>query len=146
MQHSAEMKRCIRDCDIDGYTKLTKHINPALSPENSWQAAFQIHLARSGMRSMPINLRFYSHCWLRDSGLAQHSLLPDKLKPRAERMYPVGVQAVGVMTRTKTDRALAIRKVMEDAVLETQADGLDLGDRRVHERMLEMRQRFIRSE
>jgi len=61
-------------------------------------------------------------------------------------MYPVGVQAVGVMTRTKTDRALAIRKVMEDAVLETQADGLDLGDRRVHERMLEMRQRFIRSE
>ena len=95
---------------------------------------------------MADKLRFYSHSWLRDAGLVKHSLLPDKLKPRAERMYPVGAQAVGVATRTQSKRALAIRHTMENAILECQADGLDLGDRRVHKRMLEMRQRFIRSE
>jgi len=145
-QHSAEMARCIRELDIGGFTKLTKHLNPDLAPEDSWQAAFQIHLARTGMRSMADNLRFYSHCWLRDAGLASHSLLPDKMKPRAERMYPVGAQTVGIATRTQSNRALAIRRTMEDAVKECKADGLDLGDRRVHKRMLEMRQRFIRSE
>jgi len=145
-QHSAEMTRCIREVDVGGFIKLTKHVNPDLAPEDDWQAMFQIHLVRTGMRSMADKLRFYSHCWLRDAGFAKYSLLPDKLKPRAEKMYPVGAQAVGVATRTQTPRALAIRGTMEDAIRECQADGLDLGDRRVHKRMLEMRQRFIRSE
>ena len=144
-KHSIEMHRCIRECDIGGYMKLTDHINPDLAPKDSWQAAFCIHVARTGMRTMPEKLRMYSHCWLRDSGMEKQSLLPDKMKPKAERLYPVGARAVGIATRTQTGRAMAIRGVMEDAVRECEADGYDLNNRKVvHGRMLEMRQKFIR--
>jgi hypothetical protein len=53
--------------------------------------------------------------------------LPDHLKPKADRIYPRTVEAVGVaVLATSADgvtRARAIEKAMSDAVAECYADG-----------------------
>ena len=69
---------------------------------------------------MQFRKRAYSHSWLRERFLP--SQLPDELKPRAERMYPVVFGAVGISTKTRSPLALAVRGAMEDVVLEAYAD------------------------
>jgi hypothetical protein len=144
-KHSAEMLRCIRDCDAESAMRLWKAVRPhAAQPENAHQALIMLHYARTKLGNMPQRLRFYSHCWLRGHDLP--SALPDHLKPKAERMYPIIVQAVGVSSGglggSKGAFNYAIQDVMRDAVLETQADGHDLASPVVKHRMLEKRALF----
>ena len=145
--HSSEMFRCLRDCDVEGIKKLWSHVAPNMpQPENGYQAAAQIHIARTGMEKMPVKLRLYSHCWLRDEGLIKASKLPDHLRPRAEREYPVGVRAVGIAVKPLsgafTPYHLGIRSEMEYAVHETYADGHADQPQVVKARMLERRALF----
>jgi hypothetical protein len=125
--------------------KLWRHVRPDMpQPENKHQALVLIHHARTQMRKMPNKYRFYSHRWLRDNGLP--SALPDEMKPRAERMYPVIVKAVGVASGSgpgsKGPLNYAVQKIMSDAVLECQADGYALDLPIVQARMLEKRAEF----
>lgn len=146
-EHQSEMYRCLRDLDVGAAMRLWKHIGPNMpQPENEYQAYIMIHYARTHMRKMPNHYRFYSHCWLRDEGLP--SALPDNMKPKAERLYPVGVRAVGVASTKiggeKTPFNDAIQKVMVDAVLETYADGHQDQPHIVRARILEKRAEFKR--
>jgi hypothetical protein len=94
-------------------------------PGTDHEALITIHRARTEARSMPLSLRAYSHCWLVDHGVP--SGLPDELKPRAERMYPRIVEAVGIAVKAgsaeRIPLARRLRKAMEDAVAECYADG-----------------------
>lgn len=143
MQHTAELRRCLLEVDVDGIVKLWRHVAPHLpQPTNSFEATAAIHMARVQMESMPLKSRYYSHCWLRDAALP--SQLPDALKPSAERMFPVGARAVAIAVKNVTPLALGVRGVMEDAVRETYADGHERQPLIVKARMLEMRGRFLR--
>lgn len=127
--------------------KLWKHISPHMpQPDNEHQARIMIHYARTQMRKMPNKYRFYSHCWLRDEGLP--SALPDIMKPKAERLYPLGVRSVGTSSQKvggeKTVFNYAVQKVMSDAVLETYADGHQDQPQIVKARILEKRAEFKR--
>lgn len=75
------------------------------------------------MSSMGLRLRAYSHRWLLDHGLP--SALPDELKPRAERMYPMIVEGVGISVLARgvlKPVGVMIRTAMEDAVMNVYAD------------------------
>lgn len=144
-EYSDNMLQCIREIDHELAMKLWKHIRPRdPQPENDLQAVIMLHYARTKIASMPEGLRLYSHCFLRDYGIP--SALPDHLRPKAERLYPVGTRSVGVSSGKagggKTVFNLAVQKVMSDAVLETYADGHIDNPQKIKARILEMRARF----
>src|SRR5262245_63403080 len=103
MQHSAELRRCLLDVDVAGIRKLWRHVAPHLpQPETDYEACAAIHMARTQATFLTVDARCYSHAWLRDENLP--SQLPDWLKPKAERMYPVGFSAVGISVSTANGR------------------------------------------
>jgi hypothetical protein len=146
MKHSAEMQRCLVDCDVLGAMKLWKHISPNMpQPKNDAEGLIVLHHARTQSISIPFKLRAYSHRWLCDNGLP--SGLPDNLRPKAERIYPRVVEAVGVSVKALSEAniplAKAIEQAMSDAVAEAYADGKrDPGF--VKARMEEARSRVMR--
>jgi hypothetical protein len=100
-----------------------------------------MHHARTQANSIPLKKRAYSHRWLLDHGFP--SGLPDKLKPRAERIYPKIVSAVGIAVKTNGVFAAAgplIQEAMEDAVKEAVADGRLEDAEYVKQRIQEARQ------
>lgn len=81
-----------------------------------------MHRARTEASSLRFRLRAYSHRWLVDRGIP--SGLPDELRPKAERIYPVVVDAVGVSVHSRRrEEAKAIQTAMSSKVLEMYADG-----------------------
>lgn len=102
-----------------------------------------LHVARTAARSVPFDLRAYSHRWLVDRGLP--SQLPDQLKPRAERIYPRVVSAVGIAVRARSPESQGavseIQRSMQDAVLDAEADGRLTDDVFVKARIMEARAR-----
>ncbi len=142
-EHAAEMTRIIREVDAEAAMRLHSHLWPQFPPPaNVHEARATIHFARTGMKGMETKLRCYSHAWLRDEGLPSN--LPDYLKKKADRLYPVGARGVGIAVRNRDERALGIRSAMELAVHETYADGHENEPQIVRARMLEMRRRFIK--
>ena len=123
--------------------RLWAYLFPGMpGPKNDFDALAQIHLTRTMAEWCGMRQRAYSHRWLLDHELP--SQLPDHLKPRAERLYPPVVDAVGIATRTRSDLALAIRGAMEDAVAEAYADRRTEPDF-VRARMLEARAKVLRN-
>lgn len=146
MQHSVEMRRCLIDCDVAAIRKLWQHVSPHLpQPETDADALVSIHFARTMAVFVPFKLRAYSHRWLLDSGYP--SGLPDNLKPKAERIFPRIVDAVGISVNTKSDLfkpiRLMVRGAMEDAVMECYADNRKEPEF-VKSRMQEARQKTVR--
>jgi hypothetical protein len=90
-------------------------------------------------------MRAYSHSWLCERGLP--SALPDHLKPKADRLYPRVVEAVGVSVKDLSGRrreyARRLEMAMADAVAEAYADGRREPEF-VKARMQEARERFER--
>ena len=127
MNHADEFRRCLIDLDVVGICDLWFHVNPHLQqPKNNEEALATLHYARTGANSIPMKLRCYSHAWLCERGLP--SSLPDWLKPKASRLYPHEVKAVGVavkaMSAANESIARAIEKAMSDAVMECYAGGV----------------------
>lgn len=146
MKHSAELKRCLEQCDIAAIRRLAKHIWPHLpQPKTDGEALMSIHHARTQARNINLRLRAYSHCWLVDRGLP--SGLPDELKPKAERMYPRVVSAVGIsiggISEIGQMIAPIIQRSMSDAVLECYADN-KMNPEFVKKRMQEARKNTMR--
>src|SRR5882724_2493650 len=95
MPHAAEFRRCLEECDISAVRKLWWHLAPNLhQPASDHEALATIHRARTEAAWMRLRPRAYSHRWLLDHGYP--SALPDELKPKAERLYPRIVEAVGI--------------------------------------------------
>lgn len=146
MQHNAEFRRCLEQADIDGIRKLWKHVSPHLpQPKTDAEALVAVHRARTQSQSIAFKLRAYSHRWLTDQGY--QSGLPDELKPRAERIYPKVVDAVGISVNFRTLEfkpvAALVQGAMSDAVLESFADHVT-DPVKVSARMAEAKRKTIR--
>jgi predicted metal-dependent phosphoesterase TrpH len=117
----------MRRCDIEGIRRLWATVARHLpQPASDAEALVMLHRARTETRSIAFRLRAYSHRWLTERGLP--SALPDELRPRAERMFPVIVDAVGVAVKSRSGEfkpvAEAVQRAMSDTVAEMYADGV----------------------
>jgi hypothetical protein len=146
MKHSAEMRRCLIECDVVQMRRLDQHLMPHLAALSDDDVLTTIHIARTCADFLSVQARAYSHRWLLDRGLP--SELPDRLRPRAERMYPRVVDAVGVASHSGPGRKSAfnqaIQQVMVDAAAEAYADGHGSEPQIVKARILEKRAAFKR--
>ena len=123
MDIASEMRRCLVDLDVVGVKKVWKFVAPHLpQPKTNQEALTALHAARTAAESVPFKLRAYSHRWLTEQTLP--SFLPDRLKPRAERLYPKIVDGVGISVGSKYPVvATAVRGAMEYAVEDCYANG-----------------------
>jgi hypothetical protein len=108
-------RQALEELDIPLLRKMWAHAKPHMpQPENDVDALVVAHIARTSVPMIRFRHRAYSHAWLIERGLP--SQLPDRLRPRAERIYPVIVPGVGIAVRHSTPVSLAIRRAMENAV------------------------------
>lgn len=116
-------------------------------PRNDEEAWASLHYARTISDFVPNKMRLYSHRWLIGHGYP--SGLPDHMKPKAERVHPSIIEAVGIASLSAPGGIKhmfnhAIEKVMSDAVLEAYADGHAKEPKIVKARMMEKRAEFKR--
>jgi hypothetical protein len=132
----------LEQCDVPMARRMSAHLFPHLpQPTTDAEALVMLHRARTEMPSMPLKLRAYSHRWLLDHGYP--SALPDELKPRAERMYPVVTEGVGISVHTSRllrPVGLMIRGAMEGAVMDAYAGAKTPDPAFVRARMMEARE------
>jgi hypothetical protein len=115
-------------------------------PATDFEALVTLHYSRTQCVAIRMRLRAWSHRWLLDHGLP--SGLPDHLKPRAERIYPQVVSAVGISINATSPRlqplAEAVQQAMSDAVAEAYADH-QTEPAFVKTRMIAARERVLKS-
>lgn len=133
MEHSAEFRRALVECDVRAIRRLWQHVSPHLpQPKDDAAALIAIHMARVKMTTLPAKLREYSEAWLseRRTGRIAHA---------------VGI-AVGFANETnpkKIARSIEIREAMSDAVERAVVAGVDLATEtaEVRRRMMRARER-----
>ena len=139
MEHSAEMRRCLEECDAAAARRLWAEIAPHLpQPESDKAALARLHYARTQVDFLTDRQRAYSHWWLLDRGLP--SGLPDHLKPEADRLHQRKVGAVGISVNSQSRVVKeAITGAMQNAVEEAYADGHGDEPKIVRARMMRAR-------
>jgi len=141
------MRRALEEHDLVTCCKLWEHVAPNLpqAPKSEHEARFVMHYACTLAGNVVLRSRAYSHRWLVDNGYP--SGLPDELKPRAERMFPKIMDAVGIACGTASEamRPLVpyVRGAMEHVVLDHYADGVK-DPKIIKPRMLEARRKAIK--
>jgi hypothetical protein len=114
--------------DIALLRKVWAHAMPHLPQlQTDEQALTAAHLARTAASSVRFKARAYSHAWLLERGLP--SQLPDKLRPRAERLFPRVVDAVGIAVRAMNPDHKPLARMIERAMSDAVADCYANGDR-----------------
>lgn len=125
MNVAAEARRCLEDLDVVGMRRVSAHVMPHIAAGSDEAVLGAMHMARTQAESLPMWARAYSHRWLTERSLP--SLLPDALKPRAERMYPKIVTAVGLGVTFKAPELKPagdlIRQAGEAVIQDCYADG-----------------------
>lgn len=121
-----EFRKLLEEGDFKGLRRAWKELMPGMpQPKNLDEAEKTMHMARTASASIPLRLRAYSHSWLRERNLP--SQLPEKFKPRAERMFPVVVEGVGVSVNFVSPHlqpaAEKVQTAMNLAIEEAFADG-----------------------
>ena len=126
-KHQGEMIRVLVDMDHEQYRELWKHLFPhfpSFDGQMNYYVLASMHMARTQMDPIPDKLRFYSHRWLLDNGFP--SQLPDRLKPSAEKLYPVSEGSVGIALQTQSPIMAPILDqivgAMSDAVMDCYAN------------------------
>lgn len=122
---NSEFRRCLEELDVKGVQAIWAVVSSHLpQPKTEEETLITMHITRTQTESIALKKRAYSHRWLLDHGYP--SLLPDKLKSKAERYYPKVVDGVGICIKTNSDLMRPIvpfvRKAMEDSVLESYED------------------------
>lgn len=112
--------------DVTGLRAAWSKLQPHLPQPESYEAAeVGMHMARTASEGLHFKHRAYSHRWLDER--AMPSQLPDNLKPRAERLYPVTVEGVGISCTAKSElfkpMVKEVRGAMEYAVEDCFANG-----------------------
>lgn len=130
MSAQAEFRAALEDGDVRLLMKASAVLFPHLpQPATVQDAETSMHMARTQADWLDLKRRGWSHRWLTERGLP--SQLPDVLRPKAERLYPVVVEAVLVSANTSSPAlrpvAQLVQRAMCDAVEEAAADG-KLGD------------------
>jgi hypothetical protein len=135
-----ELVDCLERMDIEGVRRLWARVAPRMGSHDDVGMQAAIHLARTKSDLIRFKLRAYSHSWLIDHGYP--SLLPDEMRPRAQRIYPVTSHGVGIAVKSKYDEVrITVAGAMQDAVLEAEADGRLTDAPFVKGRMMEARRR-----
>lgn len=135
-----DLINCLERIDIEGMRWLWSKVAPQMPMHDNAGMLAAIHLARTKSEVVGFKFRAYSHAWLIDHGYP--SLLPDELRPRAQRMYPVTALGVGIAVKSKCDEVrIVVAGAMQNAVLEAEADGRLTDSPFVKMRMLEARRR-----
>lgn len=122
---AAAFRQLLEAGDVDALRSAWSRVAPHLPQPASREAAeFVMHHARTQMASLPLRARAWSHRWLSERD--RPSGLPDMLRPRAERMYPVIAEGVGISVNFNSEwmkpAAAEVRGAMEDVVAEAYAD------------------------
>lgn len=121
-----EFRALLEKGDVQALRAAWASVMPGLpQPETFEQAEIVMHVARTQTASVALRARAYSHRWLTERGIP--SQLPDSLKEKAERMYPVVVEGVGIFVRPSTNEFLRpvqmeVQRAMEDAVSDAYAE------------------------
>jgi hypothetical protein len=139
------MRDAMRELDAGKARACWAEARPGMpQPRSDADALTMLHIARTQSPLMTLRERAYSHRWCLDNGMP--SALPDKLKPKAERLYPVLTEAVGISVNGSglfaPIRSL-VRESMEHAVEECFADGHKETEI-VRPRMMEAKTRAVR--
>lgn len=121
----SEAFRCLDELDIEGMKRLHLAKFPHLPLASDEAVLKTLHIARTLCEKLPFWKRAYSHAWLEERNLP--SRLPDRLKKRADRLYPRVVGAVGISVNFKApDLKPAgdlIQAAMSEAVENCYAEG-----------------------
>lgn len=137
-EHTRVMIDCLEKADVEGMRRLWREVAPKMPQHGDSDTLIKIHMTRTMTEAVGFKYRAYSHRWLVERGLP--SYLPDDLKPKADRLYPVIAPTVGIMVNSKYPKLKAeIVRVMSDAVMEAEADGKLTEDDYVRSRMLAAR-------
>lgn len=143
MTMMTDLERCLREFDVDGAVRLWAQMAPHLpQPTSRVEAEMTLHYSRTISQTLELRPRAYSHRWLTERSLP--SGLPDELRPKAERMFPKVVEAVGIASITRTSTTLEARKAMSDAVEDIYADTSHPDPNKVKARIMEVRNKVIR--
>jgi hypothetical protein len=146
MNYREVMRRALEEHDVITCCKLWEYVAPNMpQPTTDAEAFFIMHHACTQAENVSLRSRAYSHRWLLDHGYS--SGLPDELKPKAERMYPKIVDAIGIACGSTSEamRPLMphVQGAMENVVLEHYADGIK-DPKIIKPRMLEARKKVIK--
>lgn len=122
----SEFRQLLEDGDVSALRSAWHRLMPHLPQlESADQAETAMHMARTAAESITLDKRAYSHRWLTERG--HQSQLPDHLRSKAERMYPIVVEGVGIFVETRHEflkpAMLEVRGAMEDAVNDAYAEG-----------------------
>jgi len=140
------MRRALEAHDVVTCCRLWAQVAPYLpQPKDELEARITMHYACTVANNIAPRSRYYSHRWLLDHG--KPSGLPDELKPKAERMFPKIVDAIGIAcgvgsAELKPLEAI-MRGAMEIVVLEHYAEGIR-DPAIIKPRMLEAKKNAIR--
>jgi hypothetical protein len=106
--------------DVDAVVAAWAKIFPNDTPPASrGEAEVTMHFARTVSAALIDRQRAWSHRWLLDHGWP--SGLPDDMLPRAERLYPRAVEAVGIGSAMRLPTTVPLRAVMEEQVQDSYA-------------------------
>lgn len=136
---TSEFVSLLEAADLDGLCAFWRKGPRHLQPRDRREAEILMHHTRTGSRAVRMRARAWSHRWLIERGLP--SGLPDILRPRAERLYPVVVGAVAIASMQQAPTTQPLRRAMEAAVLEVYADYREPDPAVVRARMFEARAR-----
>jgi hypothetical protein len=147
MSHAEAMRRCLEAGDVAGARSLWAQVMPGMpQPKTEAEATVILHMARTQSELVSLRARAWSHRWLLDHG--KPSLLPDSLKPKAERIYPKIAEGVGLAIGVKNELGRAIKphvqSAMEYAINECYADARSPEPPIVKRRMFEAKDRIIK--
>lgn len=120
-EHAAEFRRALEDGDVAvlrrAWSDFFSHLP---QPKTDAEAEIVMHHARTQAVSVAFAKRAYSHRWLTERGLP--SGLPDDLRPKAERMYPRVVDAVGISVNARSPLFAPLIAPIHDAMVDAVAD------------------------
>jgi hypothetical protein len=144
--HAAAFKRALENATSKVQELFGARCAASAATENDVITLVTIHHARTQAPNIVFKLRAYSHAWLTERGFP--SGLPDKLRPKAQRMYPRIVDAVGIAVKTppwRRELGKAIQKAMSDVVEDCYANG-DTDPVLMRARMTEARMKVLRGD
>lgn len=144
--YADDFRRCLEQVDTAGIRRLWQHVSPHLpQPATDAEALVSIHAARTASEAITFKMRAYSHRWLTDNGYP--SLMPDHLKPGAEREYPKIASAVGISVNSSMAEMKPVAKFIESEISAAIAESYDDGitdPTAVKARMVEARTSALR--
>lgn len=143
---ASEFRLLLESGDVEGCRRYWhKHAPGMPQLATKGQAEVSMHMARTAAKSVKFALRAYSHRWLLDRNLP--SQLPNALKPAADRICPVVVEAVGISVNFRSPVLAPAAAEIEGAMSSAVEDCFASGDRDpelVRSRMLEAKDRAMR--